>query len=41
VTKKYDVSACRACAITSIVTVRWTWVPRADRYVYAGETGLP
>ncbi len=41
VTKKYYVAPCRGCATTAIVTVRWTWNPRADRYVYAGETGLP
>jgi hypothetical protein len=38
--KRYYASTCSACAITSVVTVRWTWVPRDDRYVYAGETGL-
>ena len=43
VTKKYYVSPCAACATTAIVTVRWTWNPRGgvDRYVYAGESGLP
>jgi hypothetical protein len=41
VTKKYYASPCRACAITSIVTVLWTWNPRVDRYVYAEESGLP
>ena len=41
VTKNYYVGACRACATASIVTVRWTWVPRVDRYVYSGESGLP
>jgi hypothetical protein len=41
VTKNYYVAPCRACATTAVVTVRWTWVPRADRYVYAGESGLP
>jgi hypothetical protein len=41
VTKKYYVAACRACATTTVVTVRWTWNSRVDRYVYAGETGLP
>jgi len=41
VTKKHYATTCAACAITSIVTVRSTWVPRVDRYVYAGETGLP
>jgi hypothetical protein len=43
VTKQYYVSPCAACATTAILTVRWTWNPRGgvDRYVYAGESGLP